>query len=105
MVNPDWGIKRTCHSCGAKYYDFKKKEPACPSCGTSFDPEALLKSRRRAIPEEKVKEVAPKVEEIEVETEAGEEAGESDDVLESTEDLGGDDADVVEAEAEEEEES
>jgi uncharacterized protein (TIGR02300 family) len=66
VVNPDWGIKRTCHSCGAKYYDFKKKTPACPSCGTAFDPEALLKSRRRAMPEEKVKPIE-KVEDIEVE--------------------------------------
>lgn len=103
MVNPDWGIKRTCHSCGAKYYDFKKKTPACPSCGTNFDPEALLKSRRRAMPEEKVK-VAERVEDVEVETPDAEEAVEvADDVLESTEDLG-DDAveEVVEKEEEEE---
>ena len=86
MVNPDWGIKRTCHSCGAKYYDFKKKAPECPSCNTLFDPEALLKSRRRAM-----------------ETEDEVEETESDEVLENTDDLGGDDVEV-EAEKEEEEE-
>lgn len=105
MVNPDWGIKRTCHSCGAKYYDFKKKTPACPSCGTAFDPEALLKSRRRAMPEEKIKaKVVP--EEVEIETPEVEdeaEGGSDDTVLESTEDLGGDDVEeVVETEQEEE---
>lgn len=107
MVNPEWGIKRTCHSCGAKYYDFKKKAPACPSCGTPFDPEALLKSRRRAMPEEKVKPKAV-VEEAEIETPDIEDvaAGEGDDVLESTDDLGGDDVEeVVETEDEDKEEA
>ena len=93
MVNPDWGIKRTCHSCGAKYYDFKKKVPECPSCNTVFDPEALLKSRRRAMPEEKVKKVEV-VEEVEVEAEAEVEETESDEVLENTDDLGGDEVEV-----------
>lgn len=102
MVDPDWGIKRTCHSCGAKYYDFKKKTPECPSCNTLFDPEALLKSRRRAMPEEKAKKVEA-IEEVVVETEDEVEETESDEVLENTDDLGGDDVEV-EAEQEEEEE-
>lgn len=102
MVNPDWGIKRTCHSCGAKYYDFKKKTPTCPSCGTPFDPEALLKSRRRVIPEEKVK-VPEKVEDVEIETDDDKDKPEGDDVLEDTADLGDDDIEVVDpAEVEEE---
>ena len=103
MVNPDWGIKRTCHSCGAKYYDFKKKTPACPNCGTAFNPEALLKSRRRAAPEEKPKPKPEVVEEVEVETEEAEgEAPEGEVVPEDTEDLGGDDAEVIETEEKEE---
>ncbi len=93
MVNPDWGIKRTCHSCGAKYYDFKKKAPECPSCNTLFDPEALLKSRRRAMPEEKVKKVEV-IEEVAVEAEEEVEETESDEVLENTDDLGGDEVEV-----------
>jgi uncharacterized protein (TIGR02300 family) len=100
VVNPEWGIKRTCHSCGAKYYDFKKKAPTCPSCGTAFDPEALLKSRRRSIPEEKIKPPV-KIEEVEVEAEETEEAAEGDAVLEDTEDLGGDDVEVVATKEEE----
>lgn len=100
MVNPDWGIKRTCHACGAKYYDFKKKSPTCPSCGAALDPEALLKSRRRNAPEEK-KAAPVKVEDVEVETD-GEDDAKDDSVLENTDDLGGDDVEV-EAEKEEEE--
>ncbi|MBI3420277.1 MAG: TIGR02300 family protein [Proteobacteria bacterium] len=102
MVNPEWGIKRTCHSCGAKYYDFKKKTPVCPNCNTPFNPEALLKSRRRAAPEEKVvKVVPPKVEEVEIEPEA-EDKAEGTGVPEDTEDLGGDEAEVVAPEGDEE---
>lgn len=40
------GTKRTCQSCGSKYYDFDKDKIECPSCGAAFDPEVLLKSRR-----------------------------------------------------------
>ena len=46
MSNPEWGMKRICPSCGTRYYDFQKNPPACPVCGTAYDPEALLKSRR-----------------------------------------------------------
>ena len=46
MVKADWGIKRICPNCGTRYYDFRKEPPTCPACGTAYDPEALLKSRR-----------------------------------------------------------
>lgn len=29
----DWGKKRTCDSCGARFYDLGRKVPACPKCG------------------------------------------------------------------------
>ena len=46
MVNPDWGTKHSCQNCGAKYYDLKRSPAVCPKCGTEFNPDALLKSRR-----------------------------------------------------------
>ncbi len=46
MVKPEWGQKRICPNCGTRYYDFRKDPPTCPACGTVYDPEALLKSRR-----------------------------------------------------------
>jgi uncharacterized protein (TIGR02300 family) len=56
VAKPEWGIKRICPSCGARYYDLRKDTPICPSCGAEFDPEALLKSRRaRPVPVEEVK--------------------------------------------------
>ena len=73
MAKPEWGTKRICPSCGARYYDLQKDPPVCPSCGTTFDPEALLKSRRaRPAPvEEVVKKVAPESEDDEEAVEAG----------------------------------
>jgi uncharacterized protein (TIGR02300 family) len=46
VVKPEWGLKRICPNCGTRYYDFRKDPPTCPACGTPYDPEALLKSRR-----------------------------------------------------------
>ena len=57
MSNPAWGMKRICPNCATRYYDFQKDPPSCPVCGTVYDPEALLKSRRTKPlpPEEPVK--------------------------------------------------
>ena len=45
-LEEEYGIKRICQSCAARYYDLNKDPAVCPSCGTEFDPESLLKSRR-----------------------------------------------------------
>ena len=47
MAKSDWGTKRICQSCATKFYDFGRTPIVCPKCGTAFDPEILLKSRRR----------------------------------------------------------
>lgn len=46
MVKAEWGQKRVCPNCGARYYDMKKSAPVCPSCNTAYDPESLVRSRR-----------------------------------------------------------
>ncbi len=71
MSKPEWGIKHLCPGCSALYYDMKKAPPAtCPKCNTVYDPEALLKSRRKMVPEDtKKKTAAPIEEEVEVEVE------------------------------------
>ena len=46
MANPEWGKKRICLACNTKYYDFNKSPIICPSCGTEFDPDTYLKSRK-----------------------------------------------------------
>jgi uncharacterized protein (TIGR02300 family) len=64
LAKLEWGTKRICQSCAAKFYDFGRAPIVCPKCSTVFDPEVLLKSRRsRPAPAPKpvkvVKPVAP----------------------------------------------
>ena len=76
MAHKNLGRKRRCASCGIKFYDLKKTPAVCPACGTEFDPEVLLKSRRGR--------VAAKVEEAKA-PEKQEDLSD-DDVVEKTED-------------------
>ena len=46
MAKPECGKKRVCLACNTKYYDFKKSPIICPSCGTEFDPDIYLKSKK-----------------------------------------------------------
>lgn len=59
MAKPEWGTKRTCPACGAKFYDFDKEDPlTCPACGNEFTPELVLKPRRGRPDEEAEKKPA-----------------------------------------------
>ena len=80
MAQSDLGIKRICQACGARYFDMSKQPIVCPACGTPFDPEAILKSRRaRVVNDDKPAVVAP-------ETEAQAEASDGDEVAVEEED-------------------
>ena len=46
MAKAKLGTKRTCASCGLRYYDLNKTPIICPSCKPEFDPESLLKTRK-----------------------------------------------------------
>ena len=96
MSKPEWGTKRTCQSCGAHFYDLRKDTITCPKCGTTYDPEAVLKSRRGRVVE-KLTPVKPVVPEAEEETETEDiGAAEEEEVIEDTSELGEDDEDVSE---------
>ena len=99
MSKPEWGTKRTCQSCAAHFYDMRKDTIICPKCGATYDPEAVLKSRRGRVVEKltPVKPVEPVVPEVEEETEAEDiGAAEEEEVIEDTSELGEDDEDVSE---------
>lgn len=108
MAKAEWGTKRICHSCAARFYDLQHDPIVCPKCSTKYDPEAVLKSRRsRPVVEEKPvpapKKKAPVVpivagdEADAVADEAVPAADEADDaVIEDTSDLGEDEDDVAE---------
>ncbi|UCH74239.1 MAG: TIGR02300 family protein [Rhodospirillales bacterium] len=108
MAKPEWGTKRICQSCSAPFYDLRRDPIVCPKCNATFDPEAVLKSRRARGVEEEVTE-KPKKEadtsDVDLEVEEDEEAGEDedDDVLEDASDLGDDDmSDVIDTSDDEE---
>ena len=50
MAKAKLGTKRSCTSCGLRYYDLKKTPITCPSCNAEFDPESLLKTRKSRQP-------------------------------------------------------
>ncbi len=94
MAKPEWGTKRICHSCGRRFYDLLRYPIVCPNCGSEFDAEALLRTRRSrsvvserkpavveaAPPEPEAPEVEVEVEvEIEVEVAAVEEGANAED--------------------------
>ena len=111
MSKPEWGTKRQCQSCGTKFYDLKRPQVTCPSCGADVDRESPLKSRRsrpsaaKPAPAEKAKAAVPAkdsdegdgVKELEdaelgdagLDDDLSDEA--DDDVIEDTSELGDDD--------------
>lgn len=106
MSKPEWGLKRICQSCGARFYDMGKESIACPKCGTKFDPEVVLKSKRATkVVAEKAAPVAkpkPKVKEEDAEILVDDDAVDTDEgdteeeeVIEDTSELGEDDEDVA----------
>ncbi|NBB70703.1 MAG: TIGR02300 family protein, partial [Alphaproteobacteria bacterium] len=50
MVKPEWGTKRICQSCGAKFYDFNRSPIVCPACGATFELETPSPRARRQRP-------------------------------------------------------
>lgn len=107
MAKPEWGTKRTCQSCGARFYDLQRNPATCPKCGTVYDPQAALKSRRgtRTVVPEKGRPPGKGKAEIDladadVELEDADLAveGEEDekDLIEDASELGEDDTDVAE---------
>ena len=46
MAKPEWGVKRQCASCGARFYDLLLDPITCPECGTVFEVAALVRGKR-----------------------------------------------------------
>jgi uncharacterized protein (TIGR02300 family) len=112
VAKPEWGTKRICASCGARFYDLRRNPIICPKCDTEFSVEEPSARRRprpapvAATPPAEVKADAV-VEDVpandddkeddEIEEELAEIDDESDDdVIEDTSDLGEDDDDMAE---------
>jgi uncharacterized protein (TIGR02300 family) len=112
LAKPEWGSKRICPSCGARYYDLMREPVVCPKCSTPFDPEAFLRARRARPAAPVEKEIEPIVgEDIEGDLEAEdleaveeeeegaaalEEAEEEEELIEDASELGEDEDDMAE---------
>ena len=86
MAKPEWGKKRICLACNTKYYDFNKSPIICPSCGTEFDPDLYLKSRKgknlsTKVVSENNQNMSEELSDIDDDTDANEEVVTDDDPL------------------------
>ena len=113
MAKPEWGQKRTCQSCGCRFYDLTRTPIVCPKCGSTVEPEMPFKVRRssaaaaeKAAPVAAVAPVAANIDaddlpvvDDEEEVVEGEDEGADDDesgLIEDASDLGEDDDDMAE---------
>ncbi|MGH6900344.1 MAG: TIGR02300 family protein, partial [Geminicoccaceae bacterium] len=46
VAKAEWGLKRTCLNCGARFYDLQREPIVCPSCGAAVDAAGPSKPRR-----------------------------------------------------------
>lgn len=46
MAKPEWGTKRTCPHCGARFYDLRRETIVCPKCDTPYDAPVDAKPKR-----------------------------------------------------------
>jgi uncharacterized protein (TIGR02300 family) len=91
----DLGMKLTCESCAARFYDLGKQPAICPKCGAQNQRPQVFRSRR---PSEEAREkraaipvAAVKKPVDEPTAEPDGDAEEEEDVIEDTSDLGEDD--------------
>ena len=61
MIKPEWGTKRTCNSCGAKFYDLRRDPIICPKCDAKLDLAVASRSQRTKASAAVVKKTPKKV--------------------------------------------
>lgn len=67
MAKEEWGTKRKCQECSSTFYDFKKENPVCPKCGTTFEKKELIaeiEKEEEDIPEDNDEVIIDKLEKI-----------------------------------------
>ena len=50
MAKAEWGTKRICLNCGARFYDMNRDPIVCPACSTALDPVVQSRPRRTRAP-------------------------------------------------------
>lgn len=92
MVKPEWGAKRTCPKCAARFYDLGKDDPVtCIACGNLWEPETVLKSKQPLPYDAPKKAVEPEKENADLAAEEDLDIEEGEPSADDDVDLGGDD--------------
>ena len=104
MARPEWGTKRDCQHCGARFYDLNKDPAYCPKCGTEYRAHATTKVSHAPAPQPKAPPPPPVVktegaEEVEEEIAVEDE---EEDIIEDEELIDEEEAEVFETPPEEE---
>lgn len=99
MVKPEWGTKRECTDCGARFYDMDKDPIVCPKCEAIVTPESAKLTRAEARAKAKLEaEEKSKAEEAKASAAKVESSAEGDDANALLEAVGIDDDDDDEEE-------
>lgn len=105
MTKAEWGTKRSCTTCGARFYDLNKEPIVCPKCGAENEKHGAAKGRRgkgaRSDATQKASRkpaaVAANDEEEDDGLAVNEESDDTEsDIMEDASDLGEDDDDMAE---------
>lgn len=82
----EWGAKRSCLNCGARFYDLQKSSAACPKCGTVYEIQAAPKGRRgRAAALDLSKDLL--LDDVNTDLDLGADVDIADDIIDDTDDL------------------
>ena len=97
MPKAEWGVKRTCLGCGARFYDLKRDPIVCPKCEAELDIAVAHKPKRakpaaaaKAAVKAAVKAAAEKTENL---IDDSDDSGDDDAALDADGDADADDSD------------
>ncbi|HUS54823.1 MAG TPA: TIGR02300 family protein [Thermohalobaculum sp.] len=92
MSKAEWGVKRTCITCRARFYDLMREPIVCPKCGAELDITVLLKPKRAkptakaAAPKAAIKDIDLIDDEVEVDDDSLDDDDDDDAVVAVTDD-------------------
>lgn len=87
MVKVEWGTKRACQNCAARFYDLRRSPIVCPKCDTVYEIAVTTRKSRKGAAAEDLK-VLPLSEEELLNSEIGIETDiVDDDLMEEDDDL------------------
>lgn len=94
MVKYEWGVKRTCQGCSARFYDLLKSPILCPKCGTTFEIQTSGRGRRSRLSADTSKDISLDnnllVEDIDLVDDGDASLTDDNSLMEDTSDLGED---------------